>query len=274
MTNETGWQLRPIGVVRSEAKERKQLPPLGLPATIELFAEYEPGLLHLEKHTHLWVLVWLHAAERDLLQVVPRGVRAEDPDALHGVFAVRSPVRPNPIGLTLTRIERVEGCRIHVARLDFIDGTPVIDLKPYFVSRDMVYSAANAQIGRPASRENLRESLWEQALNFHGEACAELALAVRIIEHFRWEVLEGRDPARVVVSAPRQRGCLVDGLMGMTRVSLGRRTLDLIEDDSVILEHEGVRHRYDLRPQSGGDAGAVLGADQATLFEWREASGA
>jgi len=274
MTNETGWRLRPIGVVRSEAKERKQLPPLGLPATIEVFAEYEAGLLHLEKHTHVWVLVWLHAAERDLLQVVPRGVRAEDPDALHGVFAVRSPVRPNPIGLTLTRIERVEGCRIHVARLDFIDGTPVIDLKPYFVSRDLVFSAANVQIGRPASRESLRESLREQAINFHGEECPELALGVRLIEHFFWDVLELKAPGTLKIHAPRRRGCLLDALMGMTRVSHGRRTLDLIEGDSVIVEHGGARYRYDLGPQSDRDASTILCADEATLFEWRPAGGA
>jgi tRNA-Thr(GGU) m(6)t(6)A37 methyltransferase TsaA len=271
MTKETGWQLQAIGVVRSEAKERKQLPPLGLPATIELFPEYQPGLLHLEKHTHLWVLVWLHGAERDRLQVTPRGVCPEDPDALHGVFAVRSPVRPNPIGLTLTRIERVEGCRIQVARLDFIDGTPVIDLKPYFVSRDLAFGARNARIGRPAGRENLRESLREQAINFHGEECPELALGVRLIEHFFWDVLQLKDLGTLKILAPRRRGCLLDALMGMTRVSLGRGTLDLIEGDSVVLEHSGAQCRYHLLPPAGRDAAAILSADPASLFEFRPA---
>ncbi|MGC8792573.1 MAG: tRNA (N6-threonylcarbamoyladenosine(37)-N6)-methyltransferase TrmO [Bryobacteraceae bacterium] len=286
------WQVRPIGVIRSRAKDRKQLPPLGLPATIELFAAYEPGLLHLEKHTHLWVLVWLHASQRDLLQVVPRGVREEEPDALHGVFAVRSPVRPNPIGLTVTRMERIEGRRIHVARLDFVDGTPVLDLKPYFVNRDLVFSASNMQIGRPASRENLRASLLEQAINFHGECCAELAVAVRVMEHFRWEVLHGRDPvpaalkhgaAQSLAGCPRQvslrvrapwkRGCLLDGLIGMTRVSPGRGTLELLEGDRVVFEYEGVQWLYELRPQETADAGAILAAADEALFAWRRLLG-
>lgn len=269
MAEEQAWQLRAIGVVRSEVRERKQMPPLGAPAAIELFPEFAPGLWRLEKHSHIWVLAWLHGAERDLLQVVPRGVRAEDPDALHGVFAVRSPVRPNPIGLTAARVVRVEGARIEVARLDFIDGTPVVDLKPYFVSRDLIFSASNVQIGRPASRENLRESLLEQAVNFHGELCADLALAVRVMEHFRWEVLGGSDSDGLRAAAPWERGCLLDALMGMARLSPGRGTLSLLAGDRVRLELRGTVHEYELRARADRDAAAVLAAADEALFELR-----
>lgn len=269
MAEQQAWQLRAIGVVRSEVRERKQMPPLGAPAAIELFPEFAPGLWRLEKHSHIWVLAWLHGAERDLLQVVPRGVRAEDPDALHGVFAVRSPVRPNPIGLTAARVVRVEGARIEVARLDFIDGTPVVDLKPYFVSRDLIFSASNVQIGRPASRENLRESLLEQAVNFHGELCADLAVAVRLMEHFRWEVLGGSDPDGLRAAAPWERGCLLDALMGMARVSPGRGTLSLLAGDRVRLELRGTVHEYELRARADRDAAAVLAAPDEALFELR-----
>lgn len=272
MTKEQAWQLRAIGVVRSDIKDRKQMPPLGAPAVIELFPEFAPGLLRMEKHSHLWVLAWLHGAERDLLQVVPRGVRAEEPNALHGVFAVRSPVRPNPIGLTVTRIVHIEGTRIEVSRLDFVDGTPVVDLKPYFVNRDLVFSASHAQVGRPASRQNLRESLLEQAVNFHGELCPDLGLAVRIMEHFRWEVLEGSDPGGLRAAAPWERGCLLDALMGMARVSPGRRTLWLLPGDRVRLEHRGALYEYELRPQSAQDAAAILAAPDEALFRMRSAA--
>ena len=140
-------ELKQVGIVRSEFRKRKQMPSLGAPASIELSPEFSDGLLRFEKHSHIWVLAWLDQAERDLLQVTPRGG-----SSLHGVFAVRSPVRPNPIGLTACRVVSVEGLRISVDRLDFLDGTPVIDIKPYFVTRDAIFSANNAQIGKPMSR--------------------------------------------------------------------------------------------------------------------------
>jgi len=150
--------LQPIGLVRSSVRSRKQMPRLGAPAAVELFEEFRPGLLRLEKHSHLWVLAWMDEAERNLLQVIPRGVEEGGPENLHGVFAVRSPVRPNPIGLTLARIVGVAGARIEFDRLDFVDGTPVVDLKPYFVARDMIYAATNVQIGRPTGRPPARRS--------------------------------------------------------------------------------------------------------------------
>src|SRR5690349_4607417 len=84
-------ELRFIGVVRSPVNERKQMPPFGAPASIELDPQYADGLLRIEKHSHLWVLAWLMGKpERDVLQVVPRGVDPASADPLHGVFAVRS----------------------------------------------------------------------------------------------------------------------------------------------------------------------------------------
>ena len=263
---EASWCLQAIGVVRSPVKERKQMPPLGVPAAIELFARYAPGLLHIEKHSHIWVLAWLDGAERDLLQVVPRGVRGEEPGALHGVFAVRSPARPNPIGLTATRVARVEGTRIEVARLDFIDGTPVVDIKPYFVTRDLIFAATNVQIGRPSSRASLRESLLEQALNFHGELCEELALGVRVLEHFRWEVLNLRDPQACRVALPFERGCLLDAFLGMTRVSPGRGTLTRLDGPYVRLQHADTTCLYELLAPPGLSPEAVLQAPEAILF--------
>ncbi|MCS6951647.1 MAG: tRNA (N6-threonylcarbamoyladenosine(37)-N6)-methyltransferase TrmO [Bryobacterales bacterium] len=240
------FQLKKIGTVRCPVREREDMPAFGVPASIELVAEYRDGLLHLEKHSHIWVMAWLEGTERDVLQVTPRGVAEQAPDALHGVFAVRSPARPNPIGLTAAKIVRIGHGVIEVDALDFLDGTPVVDLKPYFVTHDMIFSAVNAPIGKPSSREAMRESLRRQALRFHGEACPDLELAVSVVERFRAEVLALGEPEAWQLTAPLDRPCLVDALMGMTRATPGRRTLRLVQTDSVRFEHGGRSYRYAL----------------------------
>lgn len=209
---------------------------MGAPAAVELYEEFAPGLLRIEKHSHLWVMTWLMGRpERDVLQVTPRGVSPDAPDATHGVFAVRSPARPNPIGLSSARLLGVEGLTLHFDRLDFFDGTPVLDLKPYFASRDLIFAAHNAAIGRPKDVGSLRESLLEQALRFSPEKHADLALAVRMMEHYRVEVAGWKEPERWEIAAPLGRAHLVDALMGMTRVSLSRG-LRLGSEDRVVLQ--------------------------------------
>ena len=239
--------LKPIGVVRSEIRERKQMPALGAPASVEILQEFIPGLHRIEKHSHVWVLAWLDG-ERDVLQVTPRGVADRSAAGLHGVFAVRSPARPNPIGLTAARVTGIDGCIIHLDRLDFIDGTTVVDVKPYFVTRDTIFSATNAQIGRSADRAALRESLLMQAAQFHGEICKELELAVGLVERFRAEVLDLNDPPEWRVTAPAHRPHVIDAIMGMTRASFGRDSLRLHEPDRVIFAHGGRCYFYDLTP--------------------------
>lgn len=222
------------------------MPPFGVPARVELLPRFAAGLRRLEKHSHVWVFGWFDRAERDLLEVTPRGVADHGPEGLHGVFAVRSPARPNPIGLTAARIVRIESAAIEVDRLDFLDGTPVVDLKPYFASRDLIFSASNQSIGRPADREALRESLLFQAERFHGERCGDLELGVRIVAHFRAEVLDMEEIAGWRIAVPLGRPCLVDTLMGTTRATPGRRTLAFQPDDCVVFERGDRRVVYDL----------------------------
>jgi len=238
--------LRQIGTIRSEYNERKSVPRLGGPGSVELLPEYSDGLHRLEKHSHLWVLVWLDQAKRDVLQVIPRGVSDGAPEGLHGVFAVRSPVRPNPIGLTLGRVLRAEGLRIDFDRLDFVDGTPVIDLKPYFLSRDNVFSARNSQIGRPPAREVLRKALLLQAINYHGRTDREVELAVDLFTDFRADILDMVEPTNLWVTAPLDRPVLVDALIGMTRVSLGRGTLRFGPPRTVRFEYDAETVEYEL----------------------------
>lgn len=258
--------LTPVGEIRSAITERKSMPPWGMPAVLEVFPQFEPALLGIEKHSHIWVFAWLDQGrdERHVLQVTPRGVRDSGPGGLHGVFAVRSPARPNPIGLTATRIERIDGLSIHVDRLDFLDRTPLIDIKPYFVTRDLIFSANGRQVGRPVSREALRESLTVQAVSYHGALTPDVALAVRIVEHYRLTHHDLNDPPSWHIQAPATRPEIVDALIGMTRVTLGRRTLNLSSAPAIVISNEA-----EYSPLAHGlDPEDVLAAGDAALFAY------
>lgn len=124
-------ELRPIGRVSSPLTDRRDAPKQGdegaPPAAIVLEAGVLDGLGGVREGDALIVLTWLDRADRDVLSVHPRGDRAREP---RGVFATRSPYRPNPIGLHRVRVEAIDGSRIEVSDLDAIDSTPVLDLKP------------------------------------------------------------------------------------------------------------------------------------------------
>jgi L-fuculose-phosphate aldolase len=118
--------------VRSSLKHRADAPMQGYEgapdARIQVEPRFQPGLDRRSPGQDLLILTWLHQARRDVLAVHPRS----DPSRpLHGVFATRSPDRPNPIGLHRVRLLGVEaGGVLHVAPLEAIDGTPIVDLKP------------------------------------------------------------------------------------------------------------------------------------------------
>jgi tRNA-Thr(GGU) m(6)t(6)A37 methyltransferase TsaA len=125
------FQLEPIGFVRSPLPDRESAPcqgDEGAPdAWIDLTAEVAAGLEGIEPGHELLVITWLHEAERDVLSVYPRGDRSR---GLAGVFATRSPDRPNPLGLHRVTALEVEPGRLKVGPLEAIDGTPVVDIKP------------------------------------------------------------------------------------------------------------------------------------------------
>lgn len=112
--------------------------PLGgqVEATVEIDARYARGLEGIEKFSHLILLYWMDAARRDIILQTPRHL-----DAPRGVFALRSPVRPNPIALAVVDLVRVEGTRLIVKGIDCRNGTPLVDIKPYFASIDSVPGA-------------------------------------------------------------------------------------------------------------------------------------
>ena len=125
------FAFEPIGVLRSELTDLADAPRQGdeggSAAWLELNPQVAPGLVGIQVGEPLVVLTWLHRADQSMLQVHPRG----NPDApLTGVFATRSPHRPNPVGLHEVAVVEIDGARLKVAPIEAIDGTPVIDIKP------------------------------------------------------------------------------------------------------------------------------------------------
>jgi tRNA-Thr(GGU) m(6)t(6)A37 methyltransferase TsaA len=126
--------MRPIGVVRSPFTDTTQIPK-GCGAsheaegTLAILPEFEQGLTDIEGFSHLYV-IWLfdRAGEYALLGTPPTD------DRPHGVFATRSPRRPNPLGLTVVRLLSREGPNLLVSGVDMLDGTPILDIKPYMTS--------------------------------------------------------------------------------------------------------------------------------------------
>lgn len=121
----------PIGVVRTPHTETSQIPKgKGAEHTaegvIEIREDLAEGLADVELFSHLFV-IWVFDRQKEVALTVtpPNDTRP------HGVFATRAPVRPVPIGLTVVSLLRREGCRLHVRGVDMLDGTPVLDIKPY-----------------------------------------------------------------------------------------------------------------------------------------------
>ena len=128
---------RPIGVIHSPFTDPKGTPiqPTGakdVEGIIDLFPEYAAGLKDIEGFSHIILLYHLHLARGVSLEVKPFM-----DDRLHGVFATRAPARPNPIGLSVVRLMGVEGNRLHVGDVDIVDGTPLLDIKPYVPKFDI-----------------------------------------------------------------------------------------------------------------------------------------
>ena len=125
------YTIQPVGFVRSELTDLGAAPRQGdegaPEAWLELMASVAQGLAGVRPGDELIVLTWFHLARRDVLQVHPRD-RHDAP--LTGVFATRSPDRPNPVGLHRVSVLEVAGQRLRVAPLEAIDGTPIVDIKP------------------------------------------------------------------------------------------------------------------------------------------------
>lgn len=135
--------LTPVGTIRSPYTEPKDMPIQGrfrddVEGWVELKEEYVPGLKDLEGFSHLILIYYFHRSEVE--EVQGRPFLEEE---TRGIFAIRSPHRPNHLGFSIVRLQRIEGNRVYFTEVDMIDRTPLLDIKPYvehFDSRDNVKS--------------------------------------------------------------------------------------------------------------------------------------
>jgi tRNA-Thr(GGU) m(6)t(6)A37 methyltransferase TsaA len=129
-----------IGRIHTPWTERKDCPKNARESdavcTIELDTRFADGLKDVETCSHLVVLYWMDRAPRNLVLQVPGHYGTQ-----HGTFALRSPARPNPVAMSVVKLMHVDGNRLSVVGLDCLDGTPLIDIKPYFASTDSVPEA-------------------------------------------------------------------------------------------------------------------------------------
>jgi tRNA-Thr(GGU) m(6)t(6)A37 methyltransferase TsaA len=124
-------EMRPIGIIRTPYAEAKEMPiqgrfKEGVEGWIELEEKYVPALKDLEGFSHLILVYYFHRSDREELQGRPFLE-----DETHGIFAIRSPHRPNHLGLSIVRLQRIEENRVYFTEVDMLDGTPLLDIKPY-----------------------------------------------------------------------------------------------------------------------------------------------
>jgi tRNA (adenine37-N6)-methyltransferase len=212
--------LVPVGVVRSPYRTLAQVEPWGTRAEIAVALEFAQALLGFERSSHVWVLAWLHQADRGVLQARPRRLAPDGPPA--GVFACRSPARPNPLSLTACRVVDRAGTVLTVEPLDLLDGTPVVDLKPYNPGWDDVSCATRERrvlpwvLGDAQLFAVLERALWAHLGEAGAAPDARLALAAvyLAVRDFR---VDPRDPGlRVTVN---RLDLAADALMGLTGAS-------------------------------------------------------
>jgi formylmethanofuran dehydrogenase subunit E len=214
------FELEPIGYVISELKERGKRGYVR--ACIEINERHAKGLEGLERCSHILVVAFLDRSKRILTVDLP----------FHngGVFAVRSPDRPNPIGITTSRIERIDGRRIYLEKLDFLDGTPIIDIKPYTMSDCILGYENSIENKMIVSRNDGINALLSLASGFHGELCTGIATGVRIV----YEALKIKGTMRFdSISSPY--GCEIDAFQSLCSCTTGNGKLKLWNRDYFLI---------------------------------------
>lgn len=141
--------VKPIGIIRSPHVESSQTPiqPVfakGIPGTVEVFPEHVDGLMDLDKFSHIYLFYYFDRAKAIKLKVKPYLE-----DELRGIFATRAPQRPNKIGISVVKLLKIENNILFIEDVDILDGTPLLDIKPYiarFDTRDEVRSGWQDEI--------------------------------------------------------------------------------------------------------------------------------
>ena len=132
-----GIEYKAIGIIRSPYQSLSGMPiqpagAEGVAGTVEIDAQYREGIKDLSGFSHIILIYHFHMAKRPSL--LTRPYMDDEP---HGIFATRYPARPNPIGISVVRLVKVEECVLHIEDVDILDGTPLLDIKPYVPEFDV-----------------------------------------------------------------------------------------------------------------------------------------
>lgn len=143
---------RAIGIICSPFIEPAGTPiqPVyadGAEGTVEVFEPFAEGLADLEGFDRIWLLYWCHRSGGSKMRVIPYRDTQE-----HGLFATRAPARPNPIGLSCVSLQRIAGNVLYVGDLDILDGTPLLDIKPYVPAFDSFPTARSGWVSEERSQ--------------------------------------------------------------------------------------------------------------------------
>ncbi|NMB98656.1 MAG: tRNA (N6-threonylcarbamoyladenosine(37)-N6)-methyltransferase TrmO [Thermoanaerobaculaceae bacterium] len=135
--------LKPIGIIRSPNTDPSKTPiqPIyaeGIKGYAEIYPEFEEGLKDIEGFSHIFLIFYFHKTSQEKLKVIPYLESVE-----RGVFATRSPSHPNKIGISLVELLKIEGSVLHLNRVDILDGTHLLDIKPYISRFDKVENSRN-----------------------------------------------------------------------------------------------------------------------------------
>ena len=151
-------ELKPIGVIHTPFKKRDGMPiqpagAAGVKGTVEVSEEYRAGLKDLDGFSHVILLYYFHHSQGFKLQIVP--FMDSEP---RGLFATRAPKRPNSIGLSVVQLDRIENCVLHVQNVDILDGTPLLDIKPYVPEFDDQVNVRTGWLEQVSKTVSTRES--------------------------------------------------------------------------------------------------------------------
>jgi len=156
-------ELRPIGIIHTPFVE-----PAGTPiqpvyasetqGTVEVFEPFVAGLADLEGFDRIWLLYWCDRAAPPRMRIVPYRDTQE-----RGLFSTRAPARPNPIGMSCVRLLRIEGHVLHIGEVDMLDGTPLLDIKPYAPAFDSFPAARSGWLGEQGTGRTVADQRFHDA---------------------------------------------------------------------------------------------------------------
>jgi tRNA-Thr(GGU) m(6)t(6)A37 methyltransferase TsaA len=151
-------ELNPIGTIHTPFAKPVGMPiqPMGgagVHGTVEIYEEYQAGLKDLDGFSHIILLYYFHRSQGYKLQVVPFMDTQE-----RGLFATRAPRRPNPIGLSIVQLDRIEKGVLHIQNVDIVDGTPLLDIKPYVPDFDSYGEARTGWLDRSGNSVRIRRA--------------------------------------------------------------------------------------------------------------------